>query len=897
LKFYFKILTLLLFLLLANRIAKAGNCIPSGTTVTLTRQSEVDSFPINYPGCDVIEGGLIISGNDITNLDSLIGLNRIRYNLEIRDNPNLISLRGLDSIDFVSNFDIINNPSLLSLTGLNNLDSVYSFDFIGNNSIINLVGLDNLKYAYYFYITGNNSLVNFSGLSNLEKVGSTFLISNNNSLINFRGLNKLNFIWSLDVLNNSSLINFTGVESLSYLDNFHIENNAALINFVGMENVTTLYQHCYVNNNSSLENFIGLQNVTKFYSTLRVTGNSKILNFNGLNNVQYIGSFHATYNMSLFNFYGLNKLDTTSFIFEVTNNNSLKNFDGLQNLKRVGYALFFIDNNNSLCSINELNRNLILEDPNFSIRNNPKLNCCKIIDTILRNNPSLRSVDISNNATGCNDTTEIRTITTQNCCTTKYTYLKDTICQGDNVAFNHQLLTSTGTYYDTLTAANGMDSIIILQLKVYNKSYQIQNKNLCIGQSFTLSNGRVITTSGTYKDTIPNICDSIIEYRLNFLNNITVNQNASVCRGKTYTLPKGSVVTTSGIYRDTLRASFGCDSIIVTNLTVTNPVPFTNNVTICRGKTFTRPNGNIVSTTGIYYDTIKAPNNCDSIVITNLIVAPYLQSYQTVSTCLGKSFVLPGGRSVNQSGTYRDTIRNGNGCDSIITTNLTITNPVPFTNPVSICEGQFYTLPNGNKVNTSGIYKDTIRKPNTCDSIVITNLNVFPNNFTVSLNAIDTIESGSTITLLPIYTSGTAANWNWTPATNLSCSTCESPVASPIQTTLYVVNVKASDGCEDTAQTKIFVRQTNVYVPQAFSPNNDGVNDFAVVFANNPKSFSMKIYNRWGELVFESNDVNNPWNGTYKGADCPQDNYTYILDVTMQNGKYYHRQSSILLLR
>ncbi|MBK6273625.1 MAG: hypothetical protein IPF58_02550 [Saprospirales bacterium] len=52
----------------------ASNCIPSGTAVTLTRQSEVDSFPINYPGCDVIEGGLTISGNDIVNLNGLIEL-------------------------------------------------------------------------------------------------------------------------------------------------------------------------------------------------------------------------------------------------------------------------------------------------------------------------------------------------------------------------------------------------------------------------------------------------------------------------------------------------------------------------------------------------------------------------------------------------------------------------------------------------------------------------------------------------------------------------------------------------------------------------------------------------------------------------------------------------------
>jgi hypothetical protein len=109
------------------------------------------------------------------------------------------------------------------------------------------------------------------------------------------------------------------------------------------------------------------------------------------------------------------------------------------------------------------------------------------------------------------------------------------------------------------------------------------------------------------------------------------------------------------------------------------------------------PNGNIVSTAGVYYDTIKAPNTCDSIVITNLTVTPYLQSAQTSTVCLGKSFVLPGGRSVSQNGIYKDTIRNNFGCDSIITTNLTITNPIPFTNTVAICDGQSYTLPNGNK--------------------------------------------------------------------------------------------------------------------------------------------------------------------------------------------------------
>lgn len=833
----------------------AGNCIPSGTTVTLSRQSEVDSFPINYPGCDVVDGWLIVSGSNITNIDSLINIKRINYRISFYDNNKLRSLKGLDSLSFCFNIDINNSDSLINLIGLNNLDSTYDLSITNNDMLINLIGLNDLKYASSLSITGNDRI------------------------INLKGLNSIHEIFGLMIYGNNELINLDGLQSLSVLDFFNISFNNKLINFIGLDNITVTNQHANITGNSSLTNFQGLHNWKTMTSGLLViTNNNSLVNLSGLNNLKSVGGIEIRYNNNLKSLEGIGNINTMSTI--------------------ISGNLIYISDNPRLCSINDLNDNLVTNNLVLYMFSNPKLSCCKKVSSILDKAIGVRyySVEVYNNAQGCNDTLEIRTTNNQNCCSTKYTFLKDTICEGESVVFDNQNLTNSGIYYDTLVS-NGNDSIIILELKVYNKSYQIINKTLCIGQSFTLSNGRIITSNGTYKDTIPNFCDSIIEYRLSFLNNITVNQNASVCRGKTYTLSKGAIVNTSGIYRDTLRASFGCDSIVVTNLTVTNPVPFTNNVTICRGKTFTRPNGNIVSTSGIYYDTIKAPNTCDSIVITNLTVAPYLQSSETVSTCLGKSFVLPGGRSANQSGTYRDTIRNGNGCDSIIITNLTITNPIPFTNPVSICEGQSYTLPNGNKVNTSGIYRDTIRKPNTCDSIVITNLNVFPNNFTVSLNAMDTIESGSTITLLPIYTSGTAANWNWTSATNLSCSTCENPVASPAQTTLYVVSVKASDGCEDTAQTKIVVKQTNVYVPQAFSPNNDGLNDFAVVFANNPKSFSMKIYNRWGELVFESNNVNNQWDGTYKGVDCPQDNYTYILDVTMQNDKSYHKQSSITLLR
>jgi gliding motility-associated-like protein len=963
---------MLLFFLL-NENVKADICMPGNTYVTLYTQNQVDSFPINYPGCTEIDGYLTISGADITNLN------------------------GLSNIHKINSISVSSNPQLVNLSGLSKLDTVYSISISNNQRLTNLVGLNKLKTAFYFTIEYQPLLINMNGLDSFNVSGSTFEINNNDALVNLEGLNNLSEIWWLYIHDNKSLINLVGLTKLTKLNHFNILNNLSLINLSGLNNITTVDQHSWVQNNPSLTSLEGLNNLQNTRSTFNIINNSALINFNALRNLNNVGSLSIQYNPSLIdmsglsslsyiensldisfntgivNLIGLNNLNYVGRTVSISNNIHLVNLIGLDSLKEISWDVYIHDNsalenlvglealnntqrlyiyNNGLLKIlNGLNSLIKISD-GLLIYNNRILSCCYLAKLIIENNPTITTIYINENDIGCNSEAEVRALTPSSiCCITSYSNDTVRICQGSTYSVGSHNYTTTGIYRDTIHIGAGCDSIIITNLTVHPTSYQIQNKNLCFGQSFTLSNGRVITTNGTYRDSLQSIfgCDSIIEYRLSFLSNISVNQNPIICKGKTYSLPKGNMVSVSGIYRDTLRASFGCDSIVITNLTVTNPIPFTNNVTICRGKTFkrpngnivstsgiyydtikapntcdsivisnltvtnptpfnnnvticsgktfTRPNGNIVSTAGVYYDTIKAPNTCDSIVITNLTVTPYLQSAQTSTVCLGKSFVLPGGRSVSQNGIYKDTIRNNFGCDSIITTNLTITNPIPFTNTVAICDGQSYTLPNGNKVSRAGIYKDTLRQLNTCDSIIVTNLSVFPNNFTVSLHASDTVESGNGITLLPVLSFGTAVSWNWTPAASLSCTACENPVANPTQNTLYTVTVKATDGCEDTAQTNIIVRRTNVYIPSAFTPNNDGVNDVAEVFAINPKSFSFKIYNRWGELVFESYDVSNKWNGTFKGEDCPQDNYSYILDVTMQNDKTYHKQGGILLLR
>ncbi len=237
------------------------------------------------------------------------------------------------------------------------------------------------------------------------------------------------------------------------------------------------------------------------------------------------------------------------------------------------------------------------------------------------------------------------------------------------------------------------------------------------------------------------------------------------------------------------------------------------------------------------------------------------------------------------------------GCDSIITTTLTVTNPIVFSKTDSICDGQTYTLPSGKAITSVGIYTDTLRKASTCDSVIITTLSVFPNTFSIQLNSIDSIDAGNNIHLKPTYINDIAITWNWSPANNLSCTACENPIANPTKNTAYFVKARAKNGCEDTAQTTIIVHQQDVYIPAAFSPNNDGINDELTVFVNNPLSFRLTVFSRWNELVFESNNVNYKWNGTYKNQEEPVDEYFYVLDVTTLNGKIHHKQGIITLLR
>ncbi len=149
---------------------------------------------------------------------------------------------------------------------------------------------------------------------------------------------------------------------------------------------------------------------------------------------------------------------------------------------------------------------------------------------------------------------------------------------------------------------------------------------------------------------------------------------------------------------------------------------------------------------------------------------------------------------------------------------------------------------------------------------------------------------------------GIGFTYTWTPPIDLSCSNCANPVCSSTVDITYIETISDLMGCF-TGQSTFTVQilpLSSVDVPSAFTPNGDGVNDIIYVAGWGIKKLNyFRIFNRWGELIFESNDIKIGWDGTYRGV--PQNTETYVYEVSVEpyieSGKSVFKKGAIKLLR
>ncbi|WP_212002419.1 PKD domain-containing protein [Chitinophaga sp. HK235] len=267
------------------------------------------------------------------------------------------------------------------------------------------------------------------------------------------------------------------------------------------------------------------------------------------------------------------------------------------------------------------------------------------------------------------------------------------------------------------------------------------------------------------------------------------------------------------------------------------------------------------------------------------------------------------------------------GCKNKAEVSVTVIQPFRmFTQDAEICAGRSIQLQSGGAqrykwIPATGLNRADISNPEASpattttyqvvgfDDIgcftdtVLAKVTVHP---TPQINAGPDMEVATgTVVPIPAVGSNDITKIEWTPITNLSCFNCLTPVATPKGSTTYHVMVMNQYGCvaTDDITIKTVCNGGNVFVPNTFSPNGDGMNDIFYIRGRGMQTIrSFRIYNRWGQLMFErfgfnADDPTFGWDGRYKGELLNPDVYIYYAEVVCDNGEPILMKGNVTLIR
>jgi hypothetical protein len=167
------------------------------------------------------------------------------------------------------------------------------------------------------------------------------------------------------------------------------------------------------------------------------------------------------------------------------------------------------------------------------------------------------------------------------------------------------------------------------------------------------------------------------------------------------------------------------------------------------------------------------------------------------------------------------------------------------------------------------------------------------------------LDAGEDITLYPgesvmLDPKGNCSFFTWFPDYYLTNSNIKNPTANPPVTTKYYVIGKTEFGCETIDSVTIRISDESILdLPNAFSPGaGTGINDELRIIKRGMANLNyFRIFNRWGEMVFETKNIDEGWNGRYKGTPQPMGSYVYVIDATTSTGKRIYKQGNITLIR
>jgi len=429
-----------------------------------------------------------------------------------------------------------------------------------------------------------------------------------------------------------------------------------------------------------------------------------------------------------------------------------------------------------------------------------------------------------------------------------------------------------------LQSGNGCDSIISVSVDFIIADEVQVPVSLCPGETQFLF-GIKVTEDFTLDDVFsvgPNGCDTILSFDVSLGEIFSLEIDAVICPGQSLDF-FGVTFDENNLSDDILLTSpDGCDSTIHVSLEVLETYNVDFEQSLCEGESMVINNTTYDENNPTGIENLVASNGCDSVVNINLLFGNLSAEVEIVNACPN---VDNGQITISGLNGNIPYLASYGGMDTIFTnSSLQIDDLTPDDYDIIIEDA------------TGCAYQNTITVMRVAD-------------FNLSINSID---NGDGSLNLDVLSDVSIVSATWQPPIGLTCTSCTNPVASVTQDQQYVVTVFDENGCSDILTFTVFVgaeEPSSFYLPNAFNPNSIGNDRFYLQSeAGLVISYSMQIFNRWGEKVFEIQNAppdNNAfgWDGRRNGQQLNPGVFIYRIAMTTDRGTEVIETGDVLLMR